>query len=208
MQRIFINKCFLFTVGSVCRVKRFTTEWKTFRWWRRDSNGDAEVAQTTVKRLLCCGFLRTGKAMWQVYQCWWRICREINIFNVETIIIRGCKWNEAVSNRKCNNLFVSYGNYNNLWLLIPSLLSNRSSIVDLVTLEMFSAKCKNLWLLVPSLLSNWRSVNFVTLEIFSAKHVNGFGYIASETRWQMRFSQKCSPFWSVAYGLGVMTICL
>jgi hypothetical protein len=25
MQRIFINKCFLFKVGSVCRVKRFTT---------------------------------------------------------------------------------------------------------------------------------------------------------------------------------------
>jgi hypothetical protein len=25
MQRTFIKKCFLFTVGSVCRVKRFTT---------------------------------------------------------------------------------------------------------------------------------------------------------------------------------------
>jgi hypothetical protein len=25
MQMIFIKKCFLFTVGSVCRVKRFTT---------------------------------------------------------------------------------------------------------------------------------------------------------------------------------------
>jgi hypothetical protein len=25
MQRLFINKCFLFTVGSVCRIKRFTT---------------------------------------------------------------------------------------------------------------------------------------------------------------------------------------
>jgi hypothetical protein len=25
MQRIIINKCFLFTAGSVCRVKRFTT---------------------------------------------------------------------------------------------------------------------------------------------------------------------------------------
>jgi hypothetical protein len=24
VQRIFINKCFLFTVGSICRVKRFT----------------------------------------------------------------------------------------------------------------------------------------------------------------------------------------
>jgi hypothetical protein len=34
---------------------------------------------------------------------------------------------------------------NNLLLLIPSLLSNRSSIVDLVTLEMFCAKCTNLW---------------------------------------------------------------
>jgi hypothetical protein len=32
-----------------------------------------------VKRLLCCGFRRTGNAMGQVYQCWWRICREINV---------------------------------------------------------------------------------------------------------------------------------
>jgi hypothetical protein len=36
------------------------------------------VAETTPKRLLCCGFRRTGKAMGQVYQCWWRIRREIN----------------------------------------------------------------------------------------------------------------------------------
>jgi hypothetical protein len=34
----------------------------------------------TVNRRLCCGFRRTGKAMGQVYQCWWRICREINVF--------------------------------------------------------------------------------------------------------------------------------
>jgi hypothetical protein len=27
-QRIFINKCFLFTVESVCRVKRFTIVWR------------------------------------------------------------------------------------------------------------------------------------------------------------------------------------
>jgi hypothetical protein len=38
------------------------------------------VAETTVKKLLCCGFRRTGKAMGQVYQCWWRICREIKVF--------------------------------------------------------------------------------------------------------------------------------
>jgi hypothetical protein len=38
------------------------------------------VTETTVKRLLCCGFRRTGKAMGHVYQCWRRICREINVF--------------------------------------------------------------------------------------------------------------------------------
>jgi hypothetical protein len=34
----------------------------------------------TVKRPLCCWFRRTGKTMGQVYQCWWRICGEINVF--------------------------------------------------------------------------------------------------------------------------------
>jgi hypothetical protein len=38
------------------------------------------VAETTAKRLSCCGFRRTGKALGQVYQCWWRICWEINVF--------------------------------------------------------------------------------------------------------------------------------
>jgi hypothetical protein len=41
----------------------------------------AEMAGTTDKRLLSCGFQRTDKAMGQVYQCWWRICRETNVFS-------------------------------------------------------------------------------------------------------------------------------
>jgi hypothetical protein len=80
MQRIFINKCFLFTVGSVCRVNLFITGSQTLRCWRRGWNGGVEVAETTVKRFMCCGLRRTGKAMGQVYQCWQRICREINFF--------------------------------------------------------------------------------------------------------------------------------
>jgi hypothetical protein len=40
-----------------------------------------QAAETIVKRLLCCRFRRTGKAMGQVYQCWWMICREINVFS-------------------------------------------------------------------------------------------------------------------------------
>jgi hypothetical protein len=38
------------------------------------------VAETTVKRLLCCGFGLTGKAMGQLYQSWWRLCQEIDVF--------------------------------------------------------------------------------------------------------------------------------
>jgi hypothetical protein len=45
-----------------------------------DARPGAKVAETTVKRLLCRGFRRTGKAMGHVYQCWWRIYREINVF--------------------------------------------------------------------------------------------------------------------------------
>jgi hypothetical protein len=67
--RIFIKKCFLFNVGSVCRVKRFTAGWQTFRWWR-------EVVETEVRkwlRLPCCGFRRTG------INVGGGICREINV---------------------------------------------------------------------------------------------------------------------------------
>jgi hypothetical protein len=39
------------------------------------------VAKTTVKKLLRCGFRRTGKMMGQVCQCWWRTCREITVFS-------------------------------------------------------------------------------------------------------------------------------
>jgi hypothetical protein len=83
VRSINTNKYFLFTVGSVCPLKRFTAVSRNatnVRWWRRSWNGGAEVAKTTVKRLLCFGFRRTGKAMGQVYQCWWRICREIKVF--------------------------------------------------------------------------------------------------------------------------------
>jgi hypothetical protein len=78
--KMLITECFLFTVGRDCRVKRFTTGWQMFRWWRKVWKEGAKVAQTTVERILCSGFRRTGNAMGQVYQCWWRICREINVF--------------------------------------------------------------------------------------------------------------------------------
>jgi hypothetical protein len=32
------------------------------------------------KKFVCCGFRRTSKAMGQVCQFWWRICREIKVF--------------------------------------------------------------------------------------------------------------------------------
>jgi hypothetical protein len=46
-----------------------------------DARAGTEVAETAVRRLLCCRFQRTGKAMGKVYQCWWRTCRETNVFS-------------------------------------------------------------------------------------------------------------------------------
>jgi hypothetical protein len=76
VQRILIKKCLLFIVGSVCHIKQLKTglrnsnkDIKSRRWW----NGGAKVAETAVKRLPCCGVQCTGKAVGQVYQCWWRI---------------------------------------------------------------------------------------------------------------------------------------
>jgi hypothetical protein len=40
-----------------------------------------EVTEITVTRLLCCGFRGAGKVMGQLYQCWRRICLEINVFS-------------------------------------------------------------------------------------------------------------------------------
>jgi hypothetical protein len=54
--------------------------WQTFLWWWWGWNRGAEVAETTAKRLICCGFQCTGKVIGQVYQCWWRLCQEINVF--------------------------------------------------------------------------------------------------------------------------------
>jgi hypothetical protein len=41
MQRIFIKKCFLFTVGSVCRVKQFSLDGNRF--------ADDEEVETEVR---------------------------------------------------------------------------------------------------------------------------------------------------------------
>jgi hypothetical protein len=45
-----------------------------------DARPGAKVAETTVKIFLCCRFRRTGKEMRQMYQCLWRICREMIFF--------------------------------------------------------------------------------------------------------------------------------
>jgi hypothetical protein len=89
IQRIFIQKRYLFTVASVCRVKRFTTGSKNSLKDVRKTDyvrpgRPVEIAtETTVQRVKCwllyCGLRRTCKATGQAYQCWWRICREINV---------------------------------------------------------------------------------------------------------------------------------
>jgi hypothetical protein len=79
MRSLFINTCFLFKVGSVCRVKQFTT-WSGSCHLAGKHVAHAEEVETCVrkwlrqqsKRFPCCGFRRTGKIMGKVYHCWWR----------------------------------------------------------------------------------------------------------------------------------------
>jgi hypothetical protein len=80
MERIFIKKCFLFMVGSVCSVKRFHLGGKRF--------ADDEEVETEVSKWLrqqskdfYAAGSDTGKAMGQVYQCWWRMCRELHVYS-------------------------------------------------------------------------------------------------------------------------------
>jgi hypothetical protein len=51
MQRIFITKCFLFTVGSVCRVKRFTSGSKNCHISSKGFIDDEDV-ETEVRKWL------------------------------------------------------------------------------------------------------------------------------------------------------------
>jgi hypothetical protein len=79
------KKCFLFTVGSVCRVKRFTTEWETFSLMTKLKRSCASGFDNSQKNSVL-RFRSTDKAMEQVYQCCWRICREIHVFIGSNII--------------------------------------------------------------------------------------------------------------------------
>jgi hypothetical protein len=80
-----INKEMFPVYGEKCLSRRAVHNWvEKFSQGRSkladDARPGAEVSETTVERLLCCGFQRTGKAMGQAYQCLWRIRREINVF--------------------------------------------------------------------------------------------------------------------------------
>jgi hypothetical protein len=70
-----INKEMFPVYDAKCLLGKAVHKWvEKFSQGRSKVADDArprtEVAQTTVKRLLCCGFRRTGKATGQVYQCW------------------------------------------------------------------------------------------------------------------------------------------
>jgi hypothetical protein len=75
VQRIFVKKCFPFMSGSVCRLKRFHLGGKRFADAKRLKQRRGRGGDNSQKT-----FRRTGEAMGQVYQYWWRICREINVF--------------------------------------------------------------------------------------------------------------------------------
>jgi hypothetical protein len=63
MERIFIKKCFLFTVGTVCRVRRFSVDDKRFaddeefetkvRKWLRQQSNALSMLMEDMSRGIC-----------------------------------------------------------------------------------------------------------------------------------------------------------
>jgi hypothetical protein len=85
MRRIFIKKYFLLRAESVCRVNMFTTGSRNYlndvQKSQMPDQAESELRNwlRQQSKLLCCGFRHSTKVMEQVYQHWWRICREINV---------------------------------------------------------------------------------------------------------------------------------
>jgi hypothetical protein len=89
MQRIFIK--FFAVFGGSCLSRKTFHNWVEKLSQERskivdDARPGVEVAEKTIKRLLCYGFRRNNKAMGQVYQCWWKIYREMFSFRFEYIM--------------------------------------------------------------------------------------------------------------------------
>jgi hypothetical protein len=80
-----MNKEMFPLYGGKCLSRKAVNNWVQKFCQGRSKVADnarsgAKVVETTVKRLLCCGFRRADKAVGQVYQCWWWMCRAINVF--------------------------------------------------------------------------------------------------------------------------------
>jgi hypothetical protein len=75
MKGIFIQEHFLFAVRNICRVKRFTAGSRNSLKNVRKSQMVPDQVRKWLRQQSK-DFHAAVKMMGQVYQCWWRICRE------------------------------------------------------------------------------------------------------------------------------------
>jgi hypothetical protein len=61
-----IHKKMFLVYGGKCLSRKAAQNWVNVSLMTKRLKRRCEMAETTVKRLLCCGFRRTGKAMGQV----------------------------------------------------------------------------------------------------------------------------------------------
>jgi hypothetical protein len=130
-----MKKYLLFTVGSVCPLKRFTT-------WSRNSLKDVKMSHMMPNqmrkwlrqqwKLLFCGFRCTGKEMGKVYQCWWRISPGLNITcSTFSIHLWPIYWSSLV-------LFRLWRDFS-IWIFPRGFLPNFSNISVICILHAYSS---------------------------------------------------------------------
>jgi hypothetical protein len=79
-----IHKETFLVYGGKCSSRKAVHKWvekfSKNNWYSKMMPTRYGIGWDSSQKLLRCGFRRTGKAMRQMYQCWWRIYREIKVF--------------------------------------------------------------------------------------------------------------------------------
>jgi hypothetical protein len=78
-----VNKQTFPVYGGKCFSRKSIHKWveKRGKYFANDEDDVPKWLRQRVKRLKCCAFRLTSIAMGQIYQCWWRICPEINVIS-------------------------------------------------------------------------------------------------------------------------------
>jgi hypothetical protein len=77
----YVHKEMFHVYGGKCLSRKAVHNWIEKLFYGRSKVADHETEVRKWLRQQSKDFYAAGKAMGQVYECWWRVCREINVLS-------------------------------------------------------------------------------------------------------------------------------